>query len=94
MTESGYPYGNDVTCHIEIRQALAYGIDREMIADAALNGFATPCYSENDGFPWNNPEVKIETDADYAKQLLADAGWADTDGDGIVEMDGLKAEFT
>ena len=62
--------------------------------DAALNGFATPCYSENDGFPWNNPEVKIETDADYAKQLLADAGWADTDGDGIVEMDGLKAEFT
>ena len=94
MTESGYPYGNDVTCHIEIRQALAYGIDREMIADAALNGFATPCYSENDGFPWNNPEVKIETDADYAKQLLADAGWADTDGDGIVEKDGLKAEFT
>ena len=94
MTESGYPYGNDVTCHIEIRQALAYGIDREMIADAALNGFATPCYSENDGFPWNNPEVKIETDADYAKQLLADTGWADTDGDGIVEMDGLKAEFT
>ena len=94
MTESGYPYGNDVTCHIEIRQALAYGIDREMIADAALNGFATPCYSENDGFPWNNPEVKIETDADYAKQLLADTGWADTDGDGIVEKDGLKAEFT
>ena len=94
MTESGYPYGNDVTCHIEIRQALAYGIDREMIADAALNGFATPCYSENDGFPWNNPEVKIETDVDYAKQLLADAGWADTDGDGIVEKDGLKAEFT
>ena len=94
MTESGYPYGNDVTCHIEIRQAMAYGIDREMIADAALNGFATPCYSENDGFPWNNPEVKIETDADYAKQLLADAGWADTDGDGIVEKDGLKAEFT
>ena len=94
MTESGYPYGNDVTCHIEIRQALAYGIDREMIADAALNGFATPCYSENDGFPWNNPEVKIETDVAYAKQLLEDAGWADTDGDGIVEKDGLKAAFT
>ena len=94
MTESGYPYGNDVTCHIEIRQALAYGIDREMIADAALNGFATPCYSENDGFPWNNPEVKIETDVAYAKQLLEDAGWADTDGDGIVEKDGLKAAFS
>ena len=43
--------------------------------------------------PWNNPEVAIETDVDYAKQLLADGGWADTDGDGIVEKDGLKAEF-
>lgn len=92
-TENGYVIGNDVTCNIEIRHAIAYCIDREMIADMALNGFATPCYSENDGFPWNNPDVKIETDVEYAKQLLADAGWADTDGDGIVEKDGLRAEF-
>lgn len=93
-TESGYPYGNNVTCNPEIRQAIAYGVDRNMIAQLALNGFATPCYSENDGLPWNNPEVVIETDVEYAKKLLADAGWADTDNDGIVERDGLKAEFT
>lgn len=94
LTESGYPIGNNVTCNVEIRQAIAYCIDRELVADVALNGFATPCYSENDGMPWNNPEVKVETNAEYAKQLLADAGWADTDGDGIVERDGVKAEFT
>ena len=93
-TESGYPYGNDVTCNLEIRQAIAYCVDRDMLAELALNGFATPCYSENDGMPWNNPEVIIETDVDYAKKLLSDAGWVDTDGDGIVEKDGLKAEFT
>ncbi|MDD6188758.1 MAG: ABC transporter substrate-binding protein [Clostridiales bacterium] len=93
-TESGQPIGNDVTCNLEIRRAIAYAIDREMVAEAALNGYATPCYSENDGMPWNNPEVRIETDVAYAKQLLADAGWADSDGDGIVERDGLKAEFT
>lgn len=90
----GLTYGNDVTCRPEIRRAMAYGIDRDEIAQAALNGFATPCYSESDGFPWNNPEVKIETDSAYARQLLTDAGWADTDGDGVLELEGLKAEFT
>ena len=93
-TETGAPIGNDVTCNIEIRQAIAYALNRELIADVALNGYATPAYSENDGMPWNNPSVKIETNVDYAKKLLADAGWADTDGDGIVEKNGLKAEFT
>lgn len=92
-TQSGAPIGNNVTCNLEIRQAIAYAIDRQLIADRVLNGFARPAYSENDGMPWNNPEVVIETDVDYAKKLLADAGWADNDGDGIVEKDGLKAQF-
>ncbi|MBR2329011.1 MAG: ABC transporter substrate-binding protein [Clostridia bacterium] len=92
-TEGGYPIGNNVTCNIEVRHAIAYALDREMVANVALSGYATPCYSENDGMPWNNPEVKIETNVEYAKKLLADAGWADTDGDGIVEKDGIKAEF-
>lgn len=93
-TESGAPVGNNITCHIEIRQAIAYALDRQQIADVVLNGFGRPAYSENDSMPWNNPEVQIETDIEYAKRLLADAGWADTDGDGIVERDGLKAEFS
>ena len=93
-TQDGYPIGNDVTSCLEIRQAMAYAIDREQVAQAALNGFASPCYSENDGMPWNNPEVVIETDVAYAQKLLSDAGWADSDGDGIVEKDGVKAEFT
>ena len=93
-TASGAPIGNNVTCNIEIRQAIAYAIDRELIAKVALNGHATPAFSENDGMPWNNPAVKIETDVEYAKKLLADGGWEDTDGDGILEKEGLKAEFT
>lgn len=92
-TENGAPIGNNVTCHLEIRQAIAYCIDRQLVADIALNGFARPAYSENDGMPWNNPEVAIETNVEYAKQLLAENGWADTDGDGIVEKNGVKAEF-
>ncbi len=93
VTENGAPIGNNVTCNPEIRQAVAYAIDREQVADVVLNGFGRPAYSENDGMPWNNPEVRIETDAAYAKKLLAEGGWADADGDGIVEKNGLKAEF-
>ena len=92
-TAQGLPVGNDVTCNLEIRQALAYGIDRDQIAKDALNGFGDPCYSENDGAEFNNPEVKIETDVEKSKKMLADAGWKDTNGDGIVEKNGLKAEF-
>lgn len=87
------PIGNNVTCHREIRQAIAYAIDRQQIVDAVLNGFGRPAYSENDSMPWNNPAVKLDTDLAIAEQLLADNGWADTDGDGIVEKDGIKAEF-
>jgi len=94
VTENGAPIGNDVTCNLEIRQAIAYAIDRQEIADKVLNGFGRPAYSENDGMPWNNPEVAVETDVEYAKKLLADAGWADSDNDGIVEKDGLEAEFS
>lgn len=93
VTESGHPIGNNVTCNLEIRQAMAYAVDRVQIAQQAVNGYATPCYSVNDGFPWNNPECQIETDVEYAKKLLADNGWADTDGDGIVEKNGVKASF-
>ena len=92
-TENGAPIGNDVTCNIEVRQAIAYAIDRQQVADVVLNGFGRPAYSENDGMPWNNPEVVIKTDVEYAKKLLANAGWKDSDGDGIIEKDGLKAEF-
>ena len=91
---SGHPVGNDVTSHRAIRQAIAYAIDREQLALDALGGFGTPAYSENDGMPWNNPAVRIETDRAYAKQLLTEDGWSDTDSDGIVEKNGLKAQFT
>ncbi len=93
-TPGGYPMGNNVTCHKSIRQAIAYCIDRQLVADVALGGYGRPAYSENDGMPWNNPEVAIETDVEYAKELLAKDGWVDSDGDGIVEKDGVKAAFT
>ena len=92
--EYGYPVGNDFTADINVRKAMAYGIDRQRVCDEALNGYGVPAYSENDGMPWYNPESEIEYDLEYAQKLLTDAGWVDTDGDGIREKDGVKASTT
>ena len=95
-TEDGNPIGNNVTSDKSIREALNYGIDRNAIAEGALNGFGYPNY---DGIahqlPWANKEVnKIQDgDVDKAKQILKEGGWKDTDGDGIVEKDGTKASI-
>lgn len=90
---SGFPIGNDVTSNLAIRQALAYGINREEIAENALGGYGEPAYSENDGMPWNNPEGQIKEDQTFAKKLLKDDGWQVSEKDGILEKDGLRAEF-
>jgi len=93
INEYDAPVGNDVTGDPAIRTALAYGLDRQQICDDALSGFASPAYSENDGMPWSNPESKIDYDLSFARKTLDDAGWVDSDGDGIREKDGLKASF-
>lgn len=92
-TPEGHKLGNDVTSDIAIRQALAYGLDRKAIASEALGGYASPAYTENDGMPWWNAESVITTDIAQAQKLLTDGGWTDSDGDGIREKNGQKAEF-
>lgn len=93
VTEEGYKIGNNITCDVNVRKALCYGIDREKIIEEALNGFGAPAYSECDGLSWWNKETVIETDIDYAVELLEQSGWKDTDGDGIREKDGIKLKF-
>lgn len=95
-TEDGNQMGNNVTADKAIREALNYGINRTAIAEGALNGFGYPNF---DGIahqlPWANEEVNQIQDGDVekAKQILKEGGWEDTDGDGIVEKDGLKASI-
>ncbi|MCD2491090.1 ABC transporter substrate-binding protein [Lacrimispora sp. NSJ-141] len=92
-TEDGYKIGNNITCDVNVRKALCYGIDREKIIEEALNGYAAPAYSECDGMLWWNKEDVIETDIEYANKLLDESGWKDTDGDGIREKDEEKLSF-
>lgn len=94
-SEDGYAIGNNVTSDIAIRKALNIGIDRQTLVDGALNGQGEEEFTGVDKLPWGNREAIFKDgDVDAAKQILSDAGWEDTDGDGIVEKNGVKAEFT
>ncbi len=94
-TEDGKPIGNDVTADLAIRKAINVAIDRNLLVAGALNGYGTPAYTVCDNMPWWNPDTVIsDGDMEEAKKILAEGGWSDTDGDGILEKDGLKATFS
>ncbi|MEK4272650.1 ABC transporter substrate-binding protein [Paenibacillus sp. FSL R7-0026] len=90
----GLPAGNDVTSDLAIRQAVNVVIDRVALVEGVLEGYGRPAYSVSDDLPWSNAEA-VFTDANLeeAKRILAAGGWADADGDGIVEKNDVKAEF-
>ncbi|BDQ33514.1 ABC transporter substrate-binding protein [Pseudodesulfovibrio portus] len=94
-TADGLPIGNNVTTDPAIRKAINVAIDRKLLVAGVLEGFGRPAYGPCDGLPWDNPaNVIADADTESARKILADGGWKDSDGDGIVEKDGLKAEFT
>ena len=94
-TENGYSIGNNVTSDPAIRKALNIGINRQTLIDGALNGQGEEEFTGVDKLPWGNKEAIFEDGkVDEAKKILADAGWEDTDSDGILEKNGTKAEFT
>ncbi|WP_019636412.1 ABC transporter substrate-binding protein [Paenibacillus fonticola] len=95
VTKDGLPIGNDVTADPAIRHAINIAVDRHALVDGVLEGHGTPAYTSVDGLPWWNPETVIEDgNLEGAKRLLDEAGWIDTDGDGVREKGALKAEFT
>jgi peptide/nickel transport system substrate-binding protein len=80
-----------------VRQALQYALDRQLIADTVYLGYAIqadgtqPVLSQ--AYAPERTNTVYNYDPDMARSLLAEAGWADSDGDGIVEKDGQKFSF-
>lgn len=74
----------------KVRQAFAHAIDRERIA--ALFGTAGRPTTNNLVAPpqYNSPSTFYEFDLERAKALLDEAGWVDTDDDGVRDKDGVE----
>src|SRR5574341_196586 len=71
-----------------VRQAIAYGTDRQRMADEILYGEGRVMDSYLPEEHWAySPEAagRYSYDPDRARQLLFEAGWRDLDGDGLLE---------
>ena len=73
--------------NVKVRQAIAYAINREKIINDLLLGQATIAHSILPEESWAfNAGTKYDYNPAKAKQLLDEAGFKDTNGDGIREM--------
>jgi len=94
-TYLGYNLEREKFKDVRVRRALTHAIDKNEIVQGVLFGLGQPAaVPYKPGTKWHNDKVKdLEYDPDKAKKLLAEAGWTDSDGDGILDKDGEKFTF-
>ncbi|HYM21369.1 MAG TPA: ABC transporter substrate-binding protein [Candidatus Kapabacteria bacterium] len=80
-----------------VRWALGHLVNRDEIIKQVSKGLARPINSViNFTQPNYDPSIPgVDFNPDKAKQLLAEAGWTDSDGDGVLDkvIDGKKVPF-
>ena len=78
----------------EVRQALMYALDRKAFlkaeygSDDLVSLGMAPISPVSWAYPGNDALNAYDYDLDKAAKMLDDAGWKDTDGDGIRDKDG------
>ena len=78
----------------EVRQALMYALDRKSFlkaeygSDDLVSLGMAPISPVSWAYPGNDALNAYDYDLDKAAKMLDDAGWKDTDGDGIRDKDG------
>ncbi len=79
-----------------VRLALGHLINRKAILDKLMFGLGEMVTGNFYIFSkYYNKNVKqVEYDPEKGKRLLSEAGWRDTDNDGILDRDGRKFSFT
>ncbi len=80
-----------------VRQALLFALDREAMASDILLGNAEVAHGTQPTLSYAYAPDRMTTtytfDSERAAALLAEAGWSDSDGDGIVDQEGQPLAF-
>ncbi len=82
---------------LRIRKAFNYAVNKRKIIDVVRNGRGIEAKGVlPDGFPGFKEDRKAPYpyDLDKAKALMAEAGWRDTNGDGILDKGGKPFKIT
>ncbi|MBI4826771.1 MAG: peptide-binding protein [Nitrospirae bacterium] len=81
---------------VRVRKAIAYAVDKKELVDVVLLGLGKPATGPYvpETWPYNPDAVKYEYNKDKALSLLKEAGWSDSNSDGILDKDGKPFEFT
>lgn len=79
-----------------VRQAFAHAINKQELIGGVLLGLAREATGPYKPGTWAyNPNVaRFPYDPQKARALLAQAGWKDRDGDGVLDKDGKPFTFT
>jgi peptide/nickel transport system substrate-binding protein len=93
----GWNQKNPIFADKKVRQALSYGINVDEIINVILKGNAVRSTSPFPSTFWaHNEKLKpYPYDIQRAKKLLSEAGWRDSDGEGILDkvIGGKKVDF-
>jgi peptide/nickel transport system substrate-binding protein len=77
-----------------IREAIAFAIDKAEINTRLLGGNAQVANTNISPAAWfYADQTPAKYDPAQAQKILADGGWADANGDGFVEKDGVTAKI-
>lgn len=98
---NGKPYVDPVKqkwfTNVNFRKAVAYAVDRKGIISTAFNGLAVPQWGPETSANklwYNSNRMKYEYDLDKSREILRKEGFADRNGDGLIEdKDGNAVEF-
>ncbi|HUS14064.1 MAG TPA: ABC transporter substrate-binding protein [Chloroflexia bacterium] len=81
---------------LRLRQAWALALNKEALVRTATHGAGLPIWGDVHPASWANApdSPRLNNDPARARQLLTEAGWTDTNADGIVDKGGEALKIT